>query len=329
MGKNNKRLTTEEFIRRAKVIHGEKYIYDKTVYVNQKTIVTITCRKHGDFSQIAGNHINPLQKNGCPYCAREHQNDGTRKTTEQFIKESKEYYGENRFDYSKTIYVNAKTPVILICHEKDKDGIEHGEFPVNPHNHLSAHNHNGCPICGEHLPSNTKTFIQMANRVHNGKYTYENTVYINAHEKVIITCPKHGDFPQQADSHLRGCGCPVCNESHLERDVRTMLDENSIRFIYHHHEPWLGKLELDFYLPDYNIAIECQGRQHYISIDFFGGDEQLIKQQMYDEQKRTLCIENGIKLVYYTLPELKEKDEFIEVNELFNFIKSNELRRNN
>lgn len=56
MGKNNKRLTTEEFVRRSKLIHGERYIYDKTVYVNQKTPVIITCKKHGDFQQIAGNH---------------------------------------------------------------------------------------------------------------------------------------------------------------------------------------------------------------------------------------------------------------------------------
>ena len=62
-----KRLTKEEFIRRANEIHGEgTYCYDNVVYVNAHTKVTIYCPKHGQFEQSPNNHL--YQKSGCPTC---------------------------------------------------------------------------------------------------------------------------------------------------------------------------------------------------------------------------------------------------------------------
>lgn len=46
--------TSEEFITKAKEVHGDKYNYSKTDYYNNKTKVTIICPKHGEFDQIAG-----------------------------------------------------------------------------------------------------------------------------------------------------------------------------------------------------------------------------------------------------------------------------------
>jgi hypothetical protein len=56
-------------------------------------------------------------------------------------------------------------------------------------------------------------------------------------------------------------------------------------------------LELDFYLPEYNAAIECQGIQHFVDKHFF---EPLEKIQERDSRKLKLCKENGIKLLYYS-----------------------------
>ena len=70
-------LTTEEFIERAKEIHGDKYDYSKTEYVDNKTKICIICPIHGEFWQIPLNH---LQNKGCPYCGK------TKKyTTKEFI----------------------------------------------------------------------------------------------------------------------------------------------------------------------------------------------------------------------------------------------------
>lgn len=56
----------------------------------------------------------------------------------------------------------------------------------------------------------TEEFIQKATEVHKGKYLYDKVVYVNSKTKIIITCPIHGDFFQNANSHLVGSGCPKC-----------------------------------------------------------------------------------------------------------------------
>lgn len=60
-----KKLTTEEFISRAKKVHGDKYEYSKVEYFDSRTKVCIICPEHGDFWQSANIH---LRGHGCPIC---------------------------------------------------------------------------------------------------------------------------------------------------------------------------------------------------------------------------------------------------------------------
>ena len=53
-------------------------------------------------------------------------------------------------------------------------------------------------------------FIEMANNVHNNKYTYPDFKYDGNKTPGNITCPLHGNFPQRPNNHLRGAGCPIC-----------------------------------------------------------------------------------------------------------------------
>lgn len=122
-----------------------------------------------------------------------------KKTTNEFIQEAKIVHG-NTYDYSKVEYKNARTKVIIICPK-------HGEFLQNPFSHLSG---KGCPLCKGGIKSNKEDFIDKANAVHNYKYNYNKVIYKNSKKKVIITCPKHGDFWQSPDNHLHGSGCPKC-----------------------------------------------------------------------------------------------------------------------
>ena len=60
-----KRFTTEEFIERAKTVHGDRYSYDKVMYVSAHKKVTITCSEHGEFSQVPATHLSGA---GCRTC---------------------------------------------------------------------------------------------------------------------------------------------------------------------------------------------------------------------------------------------------------------------
>ena len=112
----------------------------------------------------------------------------------------------NKFDYSKVVYVNCKSKVIIICPK-------HGEFEQVPDSHLQTVN--GCKKCGievrgNRLKDTTETFIKKAVDIHGAKYNYENVKYIGSSTKVLVTCNIHGDFSIRPNDHLRGKGCKEC-----------------------------------------------------------------------------------------------------------------------
>ena len=114
----------------------------------------------------------------------------------------------------------------------------------------------------------TPEFIASARRKHKNRYDYSKTIYNGYYTPVIITCPKHGDFLQTPRNHIRGHGCSKCRVSKLERMVKNVLENIGVNFIEHYKCQWLGNQHLDFYLPDYNAAIECQGIQHFKQNEF-------------------------------------------------------------
>ena len=150
-------------------------------------------------------------------------------TTEEFINRAKEKHGD-KYDYSKVEYHNAKTKVCIICPI-------HGEFWQNPYSHLGG---GGCNICGEISSSEkqkktNKDFILEAKKIHGDRYDYSKTCYTHSKNKVIITCPIHGDFIQRASAHLVGRGCPQCGEikrhvelRSLKRGVGMVLTKDSV-----------------------------------------------------------------------------------------------------
>lgn len=129
-------------------------------------------------------------------------------STEIFIKKSKQIHGDV-IDHSKVIYINNRTPVILICLING-----HGEFNQRPDNHLSG---KGCPKCGNNKisVSRKKSEEEILRKIiskHSDRYDYDKFIYNGYHIKSIITCLKenHGDFKQSPANHLKGAGCPKC-----------------------------------------------------------------------------------------------------------------------
>ena len=190
-----RKMTTMEFIKKARKIHGDKYEYERAIYLGSNSKITITCPEHGDFLQIPPTH---LSGSGCPKC-------GYRWFTfKDFLAKAKIVHGE-RYEYANTDYQNSRTKVAITC---PKPG--HGDFRRSPRCHLSGR---GCPKCG-YGSLTQEEFIQQATAKHGGKYTYAHVTYEGSNAKVAITCamPGHGDFRQKPISHLRGAGCPLCGQ---------------------------------------------------------------------------------------------------------------------
>ena len=312
------------FIDKCIKIHGDKYSYNNFKFVNMSTKGEIFCKKHNIiFFQTPEKH---LMGQGCPICKKEKISNRNKNENNKFIEKAKETHNDF-YDYSKTVYKNTKEKVCITCPK-------HGDFWQLPSNHLRGQ---GCPLCARETvincnKSNTLDFIKKSRLIHGNKYDYSKTYYESSNTKVCITCPKHGDFWQTPSNHLQGQGCPICKESKLELFVRDNLNKNNIKFIpqYHFSKILPKRYSVDFFIPDKNIAIECQGKQHFIP-DSWGKKNKdnefnsLIKR---DETKYRSLIENNIKVLYYSNIKIKYPYFVIEdINELINFIKSTPNRK--
>lgn len=195
--------TTEEFIKEAIEVHGNRYDYSKVEYVKGKIKVCIVCPIHGPFWQQPSMHI---FGQGCRLCAFIKRAKDNTWTKEEFIKKAIEVHGEGKYDYSKVEYIKADRKVKILC-------LLHDDFFQTPMSHMAG---KGCPDCGLILLSkiNTMTkedFIIKAIKKHGkGTYDYSKVDYLDAETKVCIICPTHGKFMQTPHSHLRGRMCIKC-----------------------------------------------------------------------------------------------------------------------
>ncbi len=233
---NFHRDTLENFISKSISVHGNKYDYSKSIYFNWKTKIEIICKVHGPFFQLPWNHKNgkgcskclrnkniKLPNNidfvkridnkfefkchihgnfissapQCDFCKNDARNN---KFMNEFLEKSKIIHG-NRYDYSLVEYKRSFDKVKIICKI-------HGIFHQSPHHHKNGR---GCSLCN--LGSSKMSDLEFKDRcskVHNGYYNYDQVVYRGSREKVKIICPVHGEFYQEAYSHLHGRGCIRC-----------------------------------------------------------------------------------------------------------------------
>ena len=294
---NNRRIGIKKFVEDSRKSHTENYDYSKSVYVNSNTEIEIICPTHGSFFQLPVLHRYGAK---CQKCA-----NNVPISEIEFLKRARGKYG-NKFDYTLMKYQDYRTPVTIICPE-------HGEFTLTPMYHLTYAM--GCVACSrdkmsKEMSMTTEEFVERAVFVHGDRYDYSKVNYINSNYKVDIVCKKHNFlFRQDPTSHLSGCGCPKCNASKMELRIWRMLEINGIGQINQKTFEWLkykSSLYLDFYLPEYNLAIECQGLQHFGIVKkgkmaFDNLDEIFVR----DKVKYELCKEHGIKILYFCNEDTK------------------------
>lgn len=272
--KNTPRKTTQEFIKEAKDIWGDRYDYSLVEYKGALKKVKILC-DGVILEQVAVSHLQGLSPEKIL-------------TKDNFLRKVKKVFGD-KYDYDQMKYKDGHTPILI--------GYKGIYYYQKPSDHLSGR----CPE--KRIMAVRKTlrqFINESNSVHDFKYNYDKSEYISNQTKLIITCPNHGDFYQRPLSHLQGNGCPNCNESHGEKEISKFLEKHKITFNRQHKFidcRNIFELPFDFYLPSFRIVIEFNGKQHYEPSKFFGGVGAYKKLIKNDKIKKDYCEEEFINLL--------------------------------
>lgn len=178
-----------------------------------------------------------------------------KKTVEEFIDEANKIHN-NKYDYSKTVYSSTNINVCIICHEKDENGNEHGEFYQTPKNHLRGH---GCPKCKNVAAYTTNSIIEKFKVIHSDKYDYSKVKYKNAYTKVCITCPIHGEFWQKPNDHLQGKGCSKCNggvKIGTEEFIRRAKGVHGNKYCYDEVDYVNSKTEVKIICPTHGMFLQ-------------------------------------------------------------------------
>lgn len=218
------------------------------------------------------------------------------KTLNQFIIDANIVHN-NKYDYSKTEYTSNKKEIIIIF-----EGVE---YLQRPDSHLQGK----CPEKVWKRNRGLSKFISDAKKVHGGKYDYSNSVYTKGDFPISIICTKHGEFKQLPNEHLWGKGCSKCNESKGEKGIRIFLESNNINYEYQKTFDdciFINRLRFDYYLPDYNLCIEFDGKQHFEPNSFFGGIESFEQLKLKDKCKNDFCLIKNINLL--RIPYYEEKN---------------------
>lgn len=223
-------------------------------------------------------------------------------TQKEFIDRCKKIHGDN-FDYSKSVYINTRTKVTIICHK-------HGEFEITPTNHINQKQ--GCWDCfleKHRLVKLTDKRIKKLRKIHNNKYKYINTEISKGF--INIECPIHGIFKQYLYFHEYGHGCSECNSTSRGEDIiKSFLENEKIKF--HRNYQFEDckrkrKLKFDFYLPDFNHCIEYDGEHHFKENKYFGeGNLKYIKEN--DMIKNNYCESKKIgitRIPYYEFKNIE------------------------
>ena len=180
-------------------------------------------------------------------------------------------------------YVNCKTHVKIKCKICDWD------WEMTPSNLLRGY---GCPRCAKQLKDKTTDYFKWEISLINKDIEVLGE-YVRSNNLIKLKCKKCSNKWENTPSHLLdGQGCPKCNASKGEKEVERILKELSVNYIREHSfedcKSGNYPLPFDFYLPDYNICIEYDGKQHFEPIDFFGGEKAFVRRQKNDNIKKQI-----------------------------------------
>lgn len=309
---------------------------------NFKYFIDFNCKLHGNFSIRLDHLLRRKREEICEECKIMHNKQDKEVKSALYREENKvvmndrysfiwlsiQTYGQYKYGYWNVKYINRSTNVSLYCFNHK------GYFEVHPARHLSDKKVECSECFGSYVYKDTQDWLDRnLSEYLKSKFIFDKAVYINKNTPMEIVCPKHGSFFRYPFAIKKGIiQCPKCEGSYFENVVSFELDKNNIVYIPQCNKKtfiWLDRKSLDFYLPHYNIAIECQGKQHF-GFGCWSKDENKQKETFQkvsknDIIKRQLCKDNDIKLIYFLHENytqyLNEDDiYFTNAEELINYI---------
>lgn len=287
-----------KFVNKAITLHGNVYDYSSFEYLGSKAKSTIKCNIHGDFLMAPNNH---LVGQGCPKCGIEKRRKSSAVDYEEFIIRANEKHN-SRFLYETTNWENLDSEVYVTCPE-------HGKFLTTGNLHLRTH---GCPQCAmeigaQRLVVPKEKFLELAYEKYGDKYSYENLDYQGMVEPGSITCKEHGDWTANLSRFIHmGIECPECTgagrsrfEKELVNYISTLVPD---QVLVNSHPDFMGKNELDIFIPSRNFAIEFNGSYWHSS---------LFKPRDHAFKKWKSCKDNNVTLLtiwehYWVLPDKRK-----------------------
>lgn len=218
----SRKSTREEFIKKSQKVHGDKYNYAKAVYNGREKKVCIVCPIHGEFFQLAGNHMSGSTCRQCSYLERSNRR---KLGLSEMIRRATLVHG-NKYNYSFFKYTNIMTKGVIVCSD-------HGEFLQSFNDHI--HSQAGCPKCS------------LLNRRKFQKYVSENKklmtewnfkrneiapdkISCGSQKKVWWMCSSGHEWQAMIRNRKNGNGCPKCSSSsHASKAGSRWLDDLQIK----------------------------------------------------------------------------------------------------
>lgn len=288
-----RKVPLDEMLKRFAEKHKGKFTYPEieNYYVDGSTKLNIKCETHGIFTQTAHSHL----YGGCSKCADAKISEQTkgverpdrRTTTEEYIVKANKKHN-NRYKYTKTVYVKSKdTKIIVTCDD-------HGDFEISPKYHLSG---KGCQICHDNeqvkqsrlkLPA----LIQKFNGIHESKYKYDKVVLVGdaANVPIIVHCTTHGDFSILVQKHYTH-GCPECEKDNPKKKRSSIKQSKPANHWLDTMERILGiTLVREFRLPE-NLRRAVDGYDpttrtvYQFHGDYFHGNPDVHDELSYNDLK--------------------------------------------
>lgn len=259
----SRRKTKEQFVSQCRNLWGDRFNYDKVIYVNQRTEVTIYCNIHKRyFSQQPFCHLT-MKHYGCPECSLEATRAKRSLTQDEFISRCKVKFGD-KYRYDKVKYINQNSNITIICPY-------HDEISVNPQSFLNSDY--GCPKCSrEHVIKSCKItkeeFLNRAVKKFGDRFDYSNLKYEGYEVKTTFICRTHNKFKTSPHLHLLakdGC-CPECHRYRLTHIKSSMTTEEYINRAQKVH----GNI-YDYSITDYcsykkKVQIRCKKHDYIFQL---------------------------------------------------------------